>query len=228
MCGRYVSPDDASIEREFNLVRGEWRFPDHFNVAPSQAVPVVRHLDGALVGTQVRWGLVPFFAHGKPGKYSTFNARMEGLATSASFRGPWRHAQRCLVPARGFYEWHVEADGRKQPYYVRLADQDIFAFAGLWERSRREDGSWLASCTLITRPANRLMAEIHNAGRRMPVILPRERRNDWLQVPVAAAEELLAAYPDALMVAHPVGTRVNNPRHDEPSLIDPLPAPPAN
>jgi hypothetical protein len=27
MCGRYVSPDDAAIEREFNLVRAEWQFP---------------------------------------------------------------------------------------------------------------------------------------------------------------------------------------------------------
>ena len=27
MCGRYVSPDEAAIEREFNLVHTEWQFP---------------------------------------------------------------------------------------------------------------------------------------------------------------------------------------------------------
>ena len=43
MCGRYVSPDDAAIEREFNLVRAEWQFPASFNVAPTDDVPVVRH-----------------------------------------------------------------------------------------------------------------------------------------------------------------------------------------
>ena len=42
MCGRYVSPDEASIEREFNLVRAEWRFPPSYNVAPTDDVPVVR------------------------------------------------------------------------------------------------------------------------------------------------------------------------------------------
>jgi putative SOS response-associated peptidase YedK len=46
MCGRYVSPDEASIEREFNLVRAEWQFPASFNIAPSQAVPAIRGRDG--------------------------------------------------------------------------------------------------------------------------------------------------------------------------------------
>ena len=41
-CGRYVSPDEASIEREFTLVRAEWQFPPSYNVAPTQNVPVVR------------------------------------------------------------------------------------------------------------------------------------------------------------------------------------------
>jgi putative SOS response-associated peptidase YedK len=39
MCGRYVSPDEASIEREFTLVRTEWQFPPSCNVAPTQNVP---------------------------------------------------------------------------------------------------------------------------------------------------------------------------------------------
>jgi hypothetical protein len=42
MCGCYVSPDDAAIEREFNLVRAEWQFPASYNVAPTDDVPVVR------------------------------------------------------------------------------------------------------------------------------------------------------------------------------------------
>jgi hypothetical protein len=30
MWGRYVSPDEASIEREFNLVHSEYQFPPEF------------------------------------------------------------------------------------------------------------------------------------------------------------------------------------------------------
>jgi hypothetical protein len=37
MCDRYVSPDEASNEREFNLVYTEWQFPPSFNVAPTLA-----------------------------------------------------------------------------------------------------------------------------------------------------------------------------------------------
>jgi putative SOS response-associated peptidase YedK len=89
MCGRYVSPDDAAIEREFNLVHAEWKFPTNYNVAPTQQVPVIRYVEGARQGITLRWGLVPFFAKGEPPKYSTINARVETVETAASYRGPW-------------------------------------------------------------------------------------------------------------------------------------------
>jgi putative SOS response-associated peptidase YedK len=39
--------------------------------------------------------------------------------------------RRCVLPATGFYEWQVQADGRtKRPYYVTANDQEIFGFAG--------------------------------------------------------------------------------------------------
>lgn len=104
MCGRYVSPDEASIERGFNLVHTEWQFPPSFNVAPTQQVPVVRSVDGERKGARIRWGLIPFFDKGEPGKYSTINARIETVETAASCRGPWKRGQRCLQVATGFYE----------------------------------------------------------------------------------------------------------------------------
>ena len=65
MCGRYVSPDEASIEREFNLVHQEWQFPASFNVAPTQQVPILRDVNGEFRGSTVCWGLIPFFARGE-------------------------------------------------------------------------------------------------------------------------------------------------------------------
>jgi putative SOS response-associated peptidase YedK len=119
MCGRYVSPDEASIEREFKLVPSEWQFPSSYNVAPTQSVPVIRGNAGTPQGSLMRWGLVPFFARGVPPTYSTINARVETVQTAASYRGPWSRGQRCLVVAQGFYEWNVLPDGQtKQPYYI--------------------------------------------------------------------------------------------------------------
>jgi putative SOS response-associated peptidase YedK len=222
MCGRYVSPDEGSIEREFNLVRTEWQFPASYNVAPTQQVPIVRYKDGGLEGSTVRWGLIPFFARGVPGKYSTINARVETLESTASYRGPWERGQRCLQVACGFYEWHENAAGRKAPYYIHLNDQPIFGFAGLWDRSIKADGTALLSCAHITLPANELMREIHNAGgnpHRMPAILRVEDRERWLTASPEEARTLLRPYDAGLMVAYEVGAAVNSPKHNDPGLI---------
>jgi hypothetical protein len=44
------------------------------------------------------------------------------------------------MPAFGFYEWQVQADGTKQPFYITLNDQELFGFAGLWDKSTSADG----------------------------------------------------------------------------------------
>jgi putative SOS response-associated peptidase YedK len=172
----------------------------------------------------MRWGLVPFFAKGVPGPYSTINARMETVETSASYRGPWKRGQRCIVPALGFYEWHLTEDGRKQPFYIRCADQIVHGFAGLWDASTRADGVVIESFTIITLPANRLMAGIHNAPgkQRMPVILDRADYEPWLAGSTDQARAVLKQYPAESMLAWPVSTRVNTPKNNDPGLVEPL------
>jgi putative SOS response-associated peptidase YedK len=223
MCGRYVSPDEASIEREFHLVHTEWQFPPSFNVAPTQPVPIVRTRDGERRGSLMRWGLIPYFARGVPPKYSTINARIETVQTAASYRGPWKRGQRCLVVARGFYEWQVQADGKtKVPFYITTNDQDVFAFAGLWDSSRTDGGEYIESVTPITVPANSLLREIHNSQHRMPAILSKDDREAWLSGSPDAAWAALKSYPDDHLVAWPVSTRVNAPKNNDAKLIEPV------
>jgi putative SOS response-associated peptidase YedK len=222
MCGRYVSPDEASIEREFNLVHHEWQFPMSYNVAPTQSVPVVRiAADGERAGVLMHWGLIPYWAKGVQPKYSTINATIEKLTEAATWRGPWSRGQRCILPAAGFYEWQVQSDGRtKQPYYITATDQAIFGFAGLWDRSKRDDGTKVESCAIITMPASKLMSEIHNAKQRMPAILTREDRDAWLKGTPDQAFAALKQYPDAHLMATPVSTRVNAPKNNDAKLIE--------
>ena len=224
MCGRYVSPSEASVEREFNLVHMEWQFPPSFNVAPTQDVPIVRLRKGERQGIRLRWGLIPYFAQGVPPKYSTINARIETVKTAPSYRGPWNRGQRCLVVAQGFYEWQTQPDGKSRvPYYIHLNDQETLAFAGLWDASRTAQGTWVESCTHLTMPANRLLSEIHNTQHRMPAILAREDREAWLSGSDEEAWATLRPYPDEHMVAWPVSTRVNKPANDDARLIEPVP-----
>ena len=172
MCGRYVSRTDAAIERYWSLVE-PWARPfESYNVAPSQSVPVVVQREPGLVGAFMRWGLVPHWAKGEPTKYSTINARAETVEKSASYRGPWARGQRCVFPVLGFYEWKAVAGG-KQPYFIRLAGGEPFGLAGLWDRSALPEGDAVESCTIITVPANPMVAGIHAKGR-MPAMVTAE------------------------------------------------------
>src|SRR5260370_14112291 len=71
MCGRYVSPDEATIEREFNLVRTEWRFPANFNIPPSAAVPPILVRAAARDRVLLGWGLAPLFGRCQPSDHDT-------------------------------------------------------------------------------------------------------------------------------------------------------------
>ncbi|HEY6455653.1 MAG TPA: SOS response-associated peptidase [Steroidobacteraceae bacterium] len=220
MCGRYVSPDIAEAERYFLVHVVRWNIERSYNVAPTQQVPVVRVADREREGVALRWGLVPFFAKGVPPKYSTINATIEKLADGPCWRGPWKRAQRCILPAAGFYEWHVNEDGSKRPFYITCADQPLFGLAGLWDSSRSDDGKVLESCTIITMPPNPLLAEIHNAKQRMPAILRSEDINAWLTGSADEARAALSPYPADAMVAWPVSTKVNSPKNNDAGLMD--------
>jgi putative SOS response-associated peptidase YedK len=222
MCGRYILRELAAAEREFGLGRVSWTFAPNYNIAPTLSVPVVRAVRGVREGLTMRWGLIPYMARGEPPKYSTFNATIERLETGEYWRGPWMRGQRCLLPASGFYEWHVEPDGRKQPFAIELVDQPMFGLAGLWDRSIRPDGDVIESCTIITLPASPLMAEIHNAKRRMPAMLARGDREAWLEGNAAQARATLRQYPDDLLHAYRVSPRVNSSKHNDEQLIEPI------
>ncbi len=227
MCGRYILRMQDKYLRQWNLHGPPAWVAVSYNIAPAQQVPIMRAHGGVAEAAMVRWGLIPYFAKGEPGKFSTVNARLETFETSAAYRGAWKRSQRCIQPASGFYEWHVDAAGRKAPYLITLADQEVFGFAGLWDRSIRSDGSVVESCAHLTMPANDLLADIHNSGshpQRMPAILRREDHETWLHGSAAEARAVLLPYRADLMVAHEVSVRVNSVRNNSPDLIEPVAA----
>ena len=71
-------------------------------------------------------------------------------------------------------------------------------------------------------PANELLAEIHNAKQRMPLILPPEFVDTWPTGTPEQAKALLVQYPSELMRAHRVRKRVNAPRSDDWELMAPV------
>lgn len=227
MCGRYTQLMSwRELVELYRLTDDQpaINVPAHYNVAPSQQVPIVRLEDGKQHLAMVRWGLVPFWAKDLNIGYKMINARAETVAEKPSFRAAFRK-RRCLVPASGFYEWKGPA-GEKQPYYITLSDGPM-TFAGLWESWKNpESGETVESCTIIVTQANELCARIHD---RMPVILAPNDFDPWLysNTEPEQLKALLEPYPAKAMTASPVSKSVGNVRNDEPALIEPLGPEPA-
>jgi putative SOS response-associated peptidase YedK len=152
--------------------------------------------------------------------YKTINARAETAATTASFREPFK-SQRCLIPADGFYEW-LRNGKAKQPYCFEVNDGEPFAFAGLWDRWRNQQGEIVESCTILTTTPNSLLLDIHD---RMPVILDPDNYDLWLDPAfrrTASVSDMLRPFDPALMRRYPVSTRVNQVQNDDSDCATPL------
>ena len=109
---------------------------------------------------------------------------------------------------------------RRTPFYIRLTDTPLFAFAGLYESWRDPNGLTVMSYTIITTVPNDVVASIHD---RMPVILHREDEERWLDPAITDVGEvvsLLRPYPAEATTAYPVSTAVNSPAHDTPDVQD--------
>jgi putative SOS response-associated peptidase YedK len=220
MCGRYSLICTDDLGNRFRVYEPTIGCRSRFNVAPSQVMPVVVQREHAEL-VPMEWGLVPHWARDLAAARRPINARAETLTERPMFRGLLRH-NRCLVPASGFYEWKRDGTGRKQPYYLRLKDAGLFAFAGLYDVWHDMDGSALATYTLVTTVANEVVSPLHD---RMPVILRREDEEGWVSGSPPPADELhdlLGPYPAGEMVAYAVSPRVNSPAADDPYLIAPL------
>lgn len=96
-----------------------------------------------------------------------------------------------------------------------MADDSVFAFAGLWESRVGAKGDVAETCTIRTTAPNALVAEVHS---RMPVILKRDDYERWLDPSIknpSALSGRLEAFDAALMKKYPVSTRINRPENDD-------------
>jgi putative SOS response-associated peptidase YedK len=220
VCGRYTltDPDPRLLRFRFGLTeQAKIEQRPRFNVAPTDPVLAIRlDREGAREPGVLRWGLIPHFADPEKFDRLLINARAETVAEAPVFRDAFR-THRCLIVADGFYEWREEETGKK-PVWITRPSREPFAFAGLWARAKRADGTDLHSCAIVTCPPGEVVAPIHD---RMPVILDQDREGDWLD-PEAAEGDLrgLLDPTDDLAVTE-VSDAVNDVRQDDASLIEP-------
>jgi putative SOS response-associated peptidase YedK len=218
MCGRFqLTASPEAIAEHFQLSRLP-KYQPCFNITPARKILCIVELeDKSLKAVNLFWGLVPSWSTGTKNSHHLINARAETIREKPSFRAAFQK-RRCLIVAQGFYEWQKLESG-KQAFHIHHQDNQLFAFAGLWEQWQHEVET-LYSCTIITTAANELMQPIHE---RMPVIMPAGCYHDWLNITSNTddAYDLLENSAYANMVTTPIGDWVNNPRHDDIRCIEP-------
>ena len=217
MCGRYsLIADIGELAGRFEF-DGDWvKFESAYNVAPTQEVVTVVGGEARRAGL-MRWGLIPHWAKDTRIGARMINARAETVAEKPAFRDSLRR-RRCLVLADGFYEWQ-RVGGSKRPMRIVMRSGEPFAFAGLWSVWRDPDGNRIPSCAIITTAANEVLRPVHD---RMPVILPRDVEEFWLDGSVdepSALSSVLTPYHDDAMEAYEVSTLVNSAANDGPEVI---------
>ena len=207
MCGRFeLHTSPAAIALAFGLPHPPAIGP-RFNIAPMQDVPVIRTTrSGERELAQVRWGLVPRWAKDPSIGARMINARAETLDREA--RVPKR-AQVASLPPAGRRLLRVEeraGAAASSRYHIGMKDGTPFALAGLTERWLSPEGEVLDTCTIVTTPANALIAPLHD---RMPLIIAPEDYARWLDRAVDDVVDLLSPYSADAMNFYPVSTRVN-------------------
>jgi len=216
MCGRYrLSRRKQIIEEHFGSVSGDEDWSPRYNIAPTQPIPVIRQNPKEPVRelSLMRWGLIPSWAKDSSVAAKMINARSETAATKPAFRDALK-SRRGLILADGFYEW-MRTGRAKQPYCFEVNDGALFAFAGIWDRWKRPDNTWIKTCSILTTTPNAVTATVHD---RMPVILEPESYDLWLDpgmTDVQVVSELLKPYDAKSMRSYPVSSRVNHVANDD-------------
>lgn len=220
MCGRFVRyiPIFQAMKR-FKVSQVYPYQPEQsYNIASTQEVIIVND-EGVRQMIPCRWGFIPSWSKEAMGS-SMINARAETITEKRAFRRAFKK-QGCPVIADGFFEWKKEGK-KKLPLFIRLKSAETFGFAGLYNVWISPSGDEVCTCTIITTKGNELIQPFHD---RMPVIIPEDKEDLWLDRDIEDKEVLLSllqAYPADLMEADDVPPNMNSPTYNKPENIRPL------
>lgn len=215
MCGRYGLIPGRNFYKRFSTENKVEGLKERYNIAPRNIMPVVIKDSNNLIQLMT-WGFIPHWAKDPKIGYQMINARSESLLEKPAFRDAFLK-QRCLVPVSGFFEWKKEGP-EKIPFYIKMKNDSLFAFAGLYDSWIDSQGKEVKSYTIITTLANELVSQIHN---RMPAILDRNEENIWLdrETSIDKLSAVLHSFPGETLISYPVSKLVNNPENDTVEVI---------
>lgn len=224
MCYKYATPkikeliEDLEDQPEYTVEDyQEYYLANGFDTP--FYMPVTTNKEPKKVGKAI-WGLVPEYVDSSQSAGAiakkTLNARCETVFKLPSYRD-YIGGNRCLIWAGGFFETQWEVPGKdktkKTPYFIYMKDKKPFCFGGLYSEWVRPDtGEVLTTYSIITTPANDLLSEIHNNKKRMPFILTKDKREEWLSdLSKEDIIDMMKPLDNGLLSAHTVSKLANSP-----------------
>ena len=201
MCCRYFIEDTTEMQTIFSdMLRSslvqKWNALSPIKtcgeISPTDIVPVIasnRSRQRAVF--PMKWGFT--------GKTLLMNARVETAAVKPTFREAWK-SHRCIVPASYYFEWEhlIDQNGRKKTgdkYAIQPQEDNTTWLCGLYRFEHN-----YPFFVILTREPGEQIRFIHD---RMPLILPENLVNDWINPDADPAELVKAAVTD--VIAEKVG-----------------------
>ena len=230
MCGRYAQTQEMRDLVEEFAVTGKFpenALPASWNIAPTNEIYIVRNdSENHRELATASWGMIGSWltdeAEARSSQSRAINARSESIHEKPTFRDSFK-SRRCLIPADGYYEWATEL-GRyktKQPLYISNPNLNSLSIAGIWSQWKSPSGEFINSAAVITRESVNELASIHH---RMPVMMPKDRWNLWLDTAPHETEELISlmnnSKPDEGLHPWPVSDEVNKVANNGPQLVN--------
>ena len=174
MCGRFVNLNKIDkLNKIFEINESEnVENGISYNIAPSQSTIIITNSKFFKI-EKANWGM-RFFDKKQNQEKNIINSRLETIQKKILFKESFEK-RRCVIPANGYYEWSVK-DNIKIPYFINIPDKEMIYFAGIWKYFNFKKSS-MKVFSIITKPANNLLKEIHD---RMPVTLSTEESKDYL------------------------------------------------
>ena len=221
MCGRYTLYDTKDLGKRFELTHQEqFVSKDNYNVAPRQWLPIIfDDEEMGRIAEPMQLGYIPMWSKDPSKGPRPINTKAETVFENRMWIGSIRH-HRCLVPARGFYEWKPINERMKVPYFIHPKDQALFSFAGIYSIWNDVEGRPLYSFSIMTTRPNKEMEPIHD---RMPVILHPDQETTWLDRTIDEREIIepyLQPYKDGGLDIYRVSDEVNSIRNNDRHLVD--------
>ena len=174
MCGRFVNLNKIDkLNKIFEINESEnVENGISYNIAPSQSTIIITNSKFFKI-EKANWGM-KFFDKKQNQEKNIINSRLETIQKKILFKESFEK-RRCVIPANGYYEWSVK-DNIKIPYFINIPDKETIYFAGIWKYLNFKKSS-MKVFSIITKPSNSLLKEIHN---RMPVTLSSEESKGYL------------------------------------------------